>query len=82
MSNPNAKGRPRMFSKSTRRSIASLLRKHGLKGTQDILWQAGVVLKKGEEPTKVPVSIPTLKRIADENEITFSRGRPAQKEAA
>jgi hypothetical protein len=60
------RGRPPVFSKAQRRTVASYLRKFGLT----------VGLKLVKEERAISMSIPTASKIAEQQGITFLRGRP------
>lgn len=70
-------GRPRRFTRKQERKIGSLIRKHGLTGTQEMLATKGVQFEKGKRAQKVTVSVPTLGNIAQREQIALARGRRA-----
>lgn len=73
----DGRGRPAIYTGVLARKIASLIRKHGITGTREVLAKEGVVLADGEKAKKIKVSMPTLIKIGQKAGITLKRGRPA-----
>jgi hypothetical protein len=69
------RGRPSLFNATAKKSIVSLIKKHGLTGTAAILAETGV-RNGGETAEPIVVSIPTLGNIARAAGLELKRGRP------